>query len=423
MRIRMFMPGLKPDSLGWQVYQDLGDAIRAQGHDFLLLTVGTSGQDSDGNAVRLEESGLSSRLGRLTSFAFKTRTLLPAAAALRRYLSRSGDEVEILHVEDAYPNGAAAAMAGVTSRWRGKLVIKPMGEDVLVVGRARYGFRRYALPRTLVSWVLRRADAVRCSSALVERVVTSIGVRGETRIIPICVTNATIGAAGEPADERSRRRKRARAAVDSRFNTEGQPLIMAMGRLHPFKGLDVLVAAMAELPEAKLLIVGPSLSLASFGDYAGYLKDRAEALGVSERVSFAGPVAPPGNLEMLAAADVVAIPSHLESHNKVAIEAAAVGTPFVVTDTTGIAAAVPETGVGIVVPPDNPVALAWGLGEILNGRWMHDSGAAADFVRRYAPQQIASELVQLYESLAGRGEGVMGLGSGTFGRGQGETTT
>jgi len=399
MRIRMFMPGLKSDSLGWQVYQDLGDAIRAQGHDFRLLTVGTSGQDSDGNSVMLEESGLSSRLGRLTSFAFKTRTLLPAAAALRRYLARSDDEVEILHVEDAYPNGAAAAMAGVTSRWRGKLVIKPMGEDVLVVDRARYGFRRYALPRALVSWVLRRADAVRCSSALVERVVTSIGVRGETRIIPICVTNATIGAAGEPAGERSRRRERARAAVDSRFNAEGRPLIMAMGRLHPFKGLDVLVAAMAELPEAKLLIVGPSLSLAPFGDYAEYLKDRAEALGVSERVSFAGPVVPPGNLEMLAAADVVAIPSHLESHNKVAIEAAAVGTPFVVTDTTGISAAVPEAGVGIVVPPDNPAALAWGLGEILSGRWMHDSGAAADFVRRYAPQQIASELLMLYESL------------------------
>lgn len=400
MRIRMFMPGLKPDSLGWQVYQDLGSAIRAQGHDFLLLTVGASGQESDSYVTRLDESGLWSRLGRMGSFAFKTRTLLPAAASLRGYLARSGDEVEILHVEDAYPNGAAAVMAAATSRWHGKLVIKPMGEDVLVVDRCRYGFRRYALPRALVSLVLRRADAVRCSSALVERIVTSIGALGVTRIIPICVTNATIKAAGEAADERGRRRMEARAAVDSRFNTEGDHLIMAMGRLHPFKGLDVLVAAMTELPETKLLIVGPSLSLPSFGDYAGYLSDRAGELGVSDRVLFAGPVTPPGNLEMLAAADVVAIPSHLESHNKVAIEAAAVGTPFVVTETTGISAAVPETGVGIVVPPDNPGALARSLGEILNGRWKFDPGAAAEFVRRYAPQQIASELVMLYESLA-----------------------
>lgn len=406
MRIRMFLPGLKPDSLGWQVYQDLGDAIRSQGHDFRLITIGTLEQHSEEGAVLLEESALSSKLGRLTSFAFKTRTLLPAAAALRNYLVRRAGEAEILHVEDAYPNGAAAAMAAITSRWRGNLVIKPMGEDILVVDHARYGFRRYALPRALVSWVLRRADAVRCSSALVERVVTAIGVRGETRIIPICVTNATIGAAGEAVDERSHRRKQARAAVDSRFNTLGDPLIMAMGRLHPFKGLDVLVAAMKEIPDAKLLIVGPSLSVATFGDYARYLKGRAEALGVSDRVLFAGPVAPPGNLEMLAAADVVAIPSHLESHNKVAIEAAAVGTPFVVTDTTGISASVPKTGVGIVVPAGDPGAIAWGLSEILSGRWTPEPKAAADFVRRYAPQQIASELVQLYESVSSNPRGI-----------------
>ena len=418
MRIRMFMPGLRPDSLGWQVYQDLGDAIRAQGHDFRLLTVGASGRNPEGGAEQLEESRLWSRLGRFSSFAFKTRTLLPAAAALRRYLANYGDQIEILHVEDAYPNGAAAAMAGVAARWRGNLVIKPMGEDVLVVDRAQYGFRRHALPRALVTWVLRRADAIRCSSALVERVVRTIGVRGETRIIPICVTNATVEAAGEPADEQRRRRERARAAVDSRFNTAGNPLIMAMGRLHPFKGLDVLVAAMKELPEARLLIVGPSLSLPSVGDYAEYLKNRAAALGVSERVSFAGPVAPPGNLEMLAAADVVAIPSHLESHNKVAIEAAAVGTPFVVTETTGISAAVPESGVGIVVSPDNPAALAWGIGEIIHGRWTFDSAAAADFVRRYAPKQIASELLILYEALAGRSESGMDPETGSVERGR-----
>jgi len=290
-------------------------------------------------------------------------------------------------------------MATAVSRWRGKLVVKPMGEDILIVDSAQYGFRRYALPRSLVAWVLRRADAIRCSSALVEQVVKAIGVRGQTRVIPICVTNATIEATNEIEADRSRRRENARAAVDSRFNTAGCPLIMAMGRLHPFKGLDVLVAAMKDLPDAKLLIVGPSLSLPSFGDYADYLRGRAEALGVSRRVSFAGPVAPPGNLEMLAAADVVAIPSHLESHNKVAIEAAAVGTPFVVTETTGIAAAVPETGVGVVVGPDNAAALARGIGEMINGQWVFDAGAAAAFVRRYSPKQIATELLMLYESL------------------------
>jgi glycosyltransferase involved in cell wall biosynthesis len=214
------------------------------------------------------------------------------------------------------------------------------------------------------------------------------------------VTNATVEAAGETVERRTVRRRDARADVDSRFDTAGRPLIVAMGRLHPFKGLEILVAGMRELPGAQLLIVGPSLRCGSFGDYQEHLGSLADSLGIGERVAFAGPVAPPANLDMLAAADVVAIPSHLESHNKVAIEAAAVGTPFVVTETTGISAAVPGTGVGIVVAPGDPGALATGISEILEGRWKHDSAVAADFVRRFSPMQIGSELAALYESLA-----------------------
>jgi glycosyltransferase involved in cell wall biosynthesis len=396
----MFMPGLRPESLGWQVYQDLADAIRAEGHDFRLLTVGADEPGDDDGSIRVSASSLWSYCGSLSSFAFRTRGLLPAAAALRAYLSGPGADVEILHVEDAYPNGAAALMASAISGWEGGLVVKPMGEDVLVVDHAHYGFRRHALPRALVSRVLMRADAVRCSSSLVERVVASIGVGGVTRIIPICVTNATVESAHATAEVHRLRRQSARAEVDARFDTTGKPLIVAMGRLHPFKGLDVLVTAMRELPEARLLIVGPSLRVGSFGDYAEYLANLAGTLGVGSRVAFAGAVAPPANLEMLAAADVVAIPSHLESHNKVAIEAAAVGTPFVVTETTGISAVVPKSGVGIVVGANDPLALAAGIDEIIEGRWTHDSTAAADFVGRFSPRQIASELVDLYEAVA-----------------------
>jgi glycosyltransferase involved in cell wall biosynthesis len=252
---------------------------------------------------------------------------------------------------------------------------------------------------------LKRADAVRCSSSLVERVVRSIGVGGVTRVIPICVTTATVEAARESVEMRRLRRQAARAEVDARFGTADRPLIMAMGRLHPFKGLEVLVAAMREIPEGRLLIVGPSLRTKAFGDYAQHLANLSESLGVGEQVAFAGAVAPPANLEMLGAADVVAIPSHLESHNKVAIEAAAVGTPFVVTETTGISAVVPESGVGIVVPANDPLALAAGIDEIIEARWMYDSTAAAEFVSRFSPRQIGSELVELYASVAKNGLG------------------
>ena len=399
MRIVMFMPRLRPNSLGWQVYQDLGSAIVALGHDFRLLTVGPNGEDVGDRAIHLSHSGGWRRLGRISAGVFRTRFLLPDAAALRNHLLDHGHEVEILHVENAYPDGAAATVAASSSGWGGKFVLKPMGEDVLVAARAHYGFRRFIVPRVLVSWALRRADAVRCSSLLVQEQTTAIGTRGVSRVIPICVTEQVSAAAEESTEERARRKQSARAALDKERGTSGEPVIVALGRLHPFKGIEVLIEAFASLPTGRLLVAGPSLTVKPLGDYGEHLARIAAQMGVRARVEFLGPVAPAASIDLLAAADVVAIPSHVESHNKVAIEAAAVGTPFVVTDTTGIAAAVPDEGVGVVVRPADPQVLARALSDVLDGHWRHRPVKAASFAKRYAPGVIAKELIDLCEAV------------------------
>jgi glycosyltransferase involved in cell wall biosynthesis len=102
---------------------------------------------------------------------------------------------------------------------------------------------------------------------------------------------------------------------------------------------------------------------------------------------------------MLAAADVVAVPSHLESLNKVCIEAAAVGTPFIVTDTTGISAWVRGEGVGIVVPPADPVALEHALRNVLSGPWKIDLEKCSAFVKPFTPQAVASGMVDIYRAI------------------------
>ena len=395
----MFMPRLRANSLGWQVYQDLGSAIVSLGHDFRFLTVGLDGQDMDGHAIHLNHSRGWKHLGRVSASALRTRLLLPDAAALRRYLLNHGDEVEILHVENAYPDGVAALAAASLSGWKGKLVLKPMGEDVLVVPQAHYGFRRFMLPRALVSWALWRADAVRCSSSLVQTEVAAIGIRGVSRVVPICVTNQTVAAAEESVEARTHRKQSERAALDKELGTFGEPVIVTLGRLHPFKGLEVLIEALALLPKGRLVVAGPSLTVKPVGDYTEHLVRLATDMGVRGRVNFLGPVAPTASINLLAAADVVAIPSHFESHNKVAIEAAAVGTPFVVTETTGVAAAVPDEGIGVVVPPASPKALALALSQILDKHWRHNPMRASAFAERYAPGVIAKELLDLYKTI------------------------
>ena len=86
-----------------------------------------------------------------------------------------------------------------------------------------------------------------------------------------------------------------------------------------------------------LVIGGPSRSTESYGDYRAFLQKRAEDAGVSNYVVFTGQIEHADVRGHLAGADIFACPSILEAQNKVVPEAAAVGTPSVVTETTGIA--------------------------------------------------------------------------------------
>lgn len=360
MRIAMFMPGLAPNALGWVVHSDFAAAVEARGHPFELLTTPSPGEPPSDDAVArvLPAPERWQRLAPWAAPFLRTRQLLPAWAALARHLQQRGDSIDLLHIEVAYPHGAAAALAVKSSGWKGPLAISPMGEDVLVVDDAAYGFRRYPVPRVLVAWTLRRAACIRSISPMFDRRIAALAPDSRRRIIPLSISTAT-AALSEESDERlNRRRSDARESLDSQLGASDRPIILALGRLHPFKGLEVLVDALVHVPDALLLIVGPSLQVRGFGDEAERLLNRAAARDVSDRVRYRGAVAPEQAASVLAAADVVAVPSHLESLNKVCVEAAATGTPFVVTETTGISAWVPDQGVGLVVPPPE-IRLPW----------------------------------------------------------------
>jgi glycosyltransferase involved in cell wall biosynthesis len=213
------------------------------------------------------------------------------------------------------------------------------------------------------------------------------------------VVRLAIDLAGEPAQARAERRRAARRALESHCPIVDRPVVLALGRLHPFKAIDVLIAALPSLPRAHLLIAGPSLEVPPFGDVASSLAVLARRLGVEERVSFLGKVAPAAALNLLAGADVLAVPSHLESMNRVCVEAAAVGTPFVVTEKTGVAGWLPGPGIGVVVPGGDCRALAAALGEVIAGGFVRNAERTLEFVRRFAPERVAADLVELYAPL------------------------
>lgn len=142
-------------------------------------------------------------------------------------------------------------------------------------------------------------------------------------------------------------------------------LILFLGRLSAKKSPDLLLDAFAKLPEA---IAERPLWLAFAGpDEAGMRNKLAEGSrrhGVAARVVFTGAVLAGDKWPVYCDADVFVLPSHNENFGNTALEAAACGTPVVVTETCGVAPLFAGTA-GIVVPRETG-AVAQAIREILS---------------------------------------------------------
>lgn len=138
---------------------------------------------------------------------------------------------------------------------------------------------------------------------------------------------------------------------------DGPATIGAVGRLVPQKGLDVLLRAIAEVPAARAILVGQ-------GDEEARLYTLAHELGVADRVSFLGWVDDPRRL--LPSFDVFALPSRFEGFPLAVLEAQLAGVPVVAADVGSVGEAVIHDRTGLLVPPDDPQALAMALNALLS---------------------------------------------------------
>ncbi len=127
---------------------------------------------------------------------------------------------------------------------------------------------------------------------------------------------------------------------------EGPPLAVALGRLHPKKGFDLLLEALSETREVHLWIAGD-------GPLRPRLERQAARLGIADRVRFLGWCEDP--LPLLARADLLVCPSLHEPLGNVVIEAWSAGLPVVATASDGPAGLIEDGETGIMVPlPDSP---------------------------------------------------------------------
>jgi glycosyltransferase involved in cell wall biosynthesis len=149
---------------------------------------------------------------------------------------------------------------------------------------------------------------------------------------------------------------------------EGVPLALALGRLHPNKAFDVLLAAVAR-------VKGLSLWLAGEGPLEAALKRRAAALGIEERVRFLGWRDDVGGL--LAACDMLVCSSRIEPLGNTIIEAWAARKPVVAASSSGPAELIANGKNGLLVPIDDGGALAAAMARLSSDKALAGALAAA----------------------------------------------
>ena len=172
-----------------------------------------------------------------------------------------------------------------------------------------------------------------------------------------------------------------------------RPLMGAIGRLEVQKGMDVLIRALAEVEDARLLVVGD-------GSERERLEELARAVGVSERVEWKGwSDTPRSYLGML---DVFALPSRNEGFPLALLEALLAGTAVVATDVGSVAEAIRDGETGLLVPPEDHVALAEALRRLVEdqalGLRMGEQGRQV-VLDRFTAEHMAKAFESLYNEL------------------------
>jgi glycosyltransferase involved in cell wall biosynthesis len=148
----------------------------------------------------------------------------------------------------------------------------------------------------------------------------------------------------------------------SQAHTRSTQTILTVGRLTRVKGHDILINTFAQIRE---YFPGLNLVIAGDGEARRELEKLARKLGVEKEVEFTGFVSKERLRALLHRATVFALPSRSEGMPLALLEAMAAGVPSIATCVGGVPDVV-SSGAGILVPPNNPGALAEGLARVLS---------------------------------------------------------
>ena len=290
------------------------------------------------------------------------------AQAVRPTIARLIDEgfdFDLIDAHYFYPDGVAAAMLG---RYFNKpLAITARGSDISLLPR-------YRLPRRMIQWAARRADAVITVCDALRDEVIELGVP------PSHVTSLRNG-------------------VDLTLfrPMERTPnkdfTLVSVGHLVPVKAQELIVAALPLLPGVRLVLAGD-------GPNRKMLEQLTDELKLRERVTFLGALPQAALREHYARADAMVLASSREGWANVLLESMACGTPVVASRVYGTPEVVAAPEAGILMQERTPQGVADAVNALRAN--YPDRGATRRYAERFSWDDTTAGQLRIFGDVLAR---------------------
>jgi len=194
-----------------------------------------------------------------------------------------------------------------------------------------------------------------------------------------------------------------REAVRRRYGIRPyEKLVAFVGRLVPQKGVEHLVRAVPHVAQshnnARFIVAGDGWS-------RSHLENLASSIGYRDRMQFLGFISDSERIELMMSADALVVPSIYEPFGIVALEGMAAGVPVIASNVGGLSEIVEHDRTGVLVYPENPHSIAWGVNRVLSdpgysGRLIQNAKKEVQDV--YSWDAVAKRTSKVYEEVCAR---------------------
>jgi glycosyltransferase involved in cell wall biosynthesis len=312
------------------------------------------------------------RIGARRNAGAIARAVLPLVQRIH-----AATPIDVLDAQFFFPDGPAAAQIAQATGL--PLSIKARGSDI-----SFWGEQDFARKQML--------DAARTATGLL---AVSRDLAGQMAAMGMAPAKITVHYTGL---DRDRFRPFGHTQLRSQLSRElgfempdNAPLLACVGALIERKGQGIAIAALRDIPGARLVLIGK-------GEDEARLRALASSEGVADRVHFAGSIDHDLMPLILSASDVMVLPTVSEGLANAWVEALACGTPVVTSDVGGARELITCDTAGRLVER-NWQAVAAGINAVLNNPPAREDVAA--LTEHFSWDANAQGLAAHYERLAG----------------------